>query len=116
MLTENQWKARLKAALVAQGAVVLSVHGHAMQAPGWPDLFFTHSRGRAWMELKMHDGELREAQRIVLRKLNEVDEFSLVLRLARDQKSCTAESFEGVVFWTLQGSLPAREIIDACCK
>lgn len=73
--TENQWKAALVKALRAYGAHVLSLHGHAMQAPGWPDIFVAHRQWSGWIELKASSGELKDAQRLVGRKLEDLDQF-----------------------------------------
>jgi hypothetical protein len=76
--TENQWKAALVKELRAAGALVLSVHGHAQQAPGWPDIYVAHCIWSGWIELKSHDGELSEAQRIVGRKLEALCQFAVM--------------------------------------
>lgn len=44
-------------------AQVLNVHGHPMQASGWPDLYVACSRWRGWLELKVggsHPTKLQE--------------------------------------------------------
>ena len=75
---ENAWKARLKKDLEALNGVVLSVHGHAMQAPGWPDLYVAHSRWSGWIELKMPRGSLSGIQVAVGKKLARHDIWAMV--------------------------------------
>lgn len=66
---ENQLKALLKVALTTQGARVLSVHGHAAQEPGWPDLLVWSRRWSGWIELKVNNRKLNPAQRLVIKEL-----------------------------------------------
>ena len=84
--TENQWKAALVKELRSRGVMVLSLHGHAMQAPGWPDIFVADKLWSGWIELKAHDGELSGAQRIIGRKLEALRQFVL-LRAHEDWSS-----------------------------
>ena len=82
-MTENKWKAALKKAFVEAGADALSLHGHGMQAPGWPDLWIGHWRWSGWLELKAHKGELSTAQRIIGRKLERRQQFYCVRATAK---------------------------------
>jgi len=91
--SETQWKAKLRRELDMVG-VSLSLHGHGMQAPGWPDLFVGSSVWSGWVELKAHDGELNTAQRIVGRKLAALG-LHVVARASRDWKTMLLETVEG---------------------
>lgn len=55
----------------AAGALVLGLHGHAMQSPGWPDLYVAHPRYDGWVELKGDGGSLSPLQTAVGKKLVE---------------------------------------------
>lgn len=94
-LTETQWKAALVKALRDAGAAVLSVHGHAQQAPGWPDIYVCHGVWDGWVELKKSDGVMSEAQRIVARKLERQGKFAL-LRMHHERSDlCSMEDSSG---------------------
>jgi hypothetical protein len=96
MKNEAAWKAELKAALKARGAAVFSIHGHATQEAGWPDLYFAHRDGRGWIELKMADGEVSTIQRIVMQRLADAGEPVAVLRLSADRRTMVARSIPAV--------------------
>lgn len=68
---ENAWKARLVKAWRGMGMQVLSLHGHAMQEPGWPDIYVAGPHGRSfWVELKYDaDGVLSARQELKLKAL-----------------------------------------------
>lgn len=68
-MIETRYKSKLVSTLRREGALVLSLHGHAQQAPGWPDVYVCHSLWRGWIELKKTGCLLSEAQRSVARKL-----------------------------------------------
>lgn len=93
-MRETEWKAKLKKAFEGIGAKVLSLHGHAMQAPGWPDLYVCHPIWTGWIELKMHDGELSTAQKIVGSGL-ECQQQAVVLTCDEEEKHCWTSSFAG---------------------
>jgi hypothetical protein len=100
-LTETQWKARLRKQLAKFGPV-LSLHGHAMQEPGWPDIYVASSRWSGFIELKMATGQLSTAQKIVGRRLEAHGVF-VVLRYIDEQWAAvdTADGGHcGVVTWT----------------
>ena len=53
MLTETQITSKLVAALRKEcHAMVLNLHGHAMQGAGWPDIYLVHWMFRGWIEFK----------------------------------------------------------------
>lgn len=99
--TETHWKARLRKELAKFGPV-LSLHGHAMQEPGWPDLYVSSRRWSGFIELKMAGGQLSTAQKIVGRKLESNGAF-IVLRYV-DERFANIESSDGGIYrvttWT----------------
>lgn len=77
---ESQFWARLRACLTRAGAYCLKLHGHAMQAPGWPDVMVFHHTWTGGLELKWGRNALTQAQRLVGEKLGERGFPFLVLR------------------------------------
>ena len=65
-MTENQVKALLAKIWRRMGAMVLPVHGHSMQEPGWPDLYVAHALWTGWMELKLDTEPLSAKQHHIL--------------------------------------------------
>ena len=80
MKSENDWKAKLRRDAERHG-IAFSVHGHGMQAPGWPDLYFATAQWVGWAELKSENRETTTAQRIVGRRLQIFDKFVIVRSL-----------------------------------
>lgn len=71
-MTENQWKTAFKRYVDERGCFSLRLHGHDMQAPGWPDLWITGPglwRNGYWVEVKTSTGKLSDAQRLVLKRI-----------------------------------------------
>ncbi len=71
-MLESDFQKSLVRELRDAGAVILKIHGHAMQAPGWPDLYIAHHAipgGGAWLELKRDGHEPTELQAAVIRRL-----------------------------------------------
>lgn len=92
---EGAWKAALRRALSEIGAVALSVHGGAMQASGWPDVYFVKKGTHVWVELKMCDGKLSMLQRSVIRRLRAAGAVAFVLRLNEEQTVASFEDEDG---------------------
>mgnify|MGYP001615058920 CR=1 FL=1 len=112
MKNEADWKSQLRKAFDTCGAQSLSLHGHGMQAPGWPDLWIGHHLWKGWIELKMWNGEVSTPQRIIGRKLEKIGSF-FVLRATKDKLFCRLEDHDGKVY---NGAdlpiLGAREILE----
>jgi len=54
LMTESRFQTVLKKLLTQDtGAEVLNIHGHGMQAPGWPDLQVFHPKWTGFLELKV---------------------------------------------------------------
>jgi len=83
---ESEFQSALKDQLeVPCGAVVLNVHGHAMQQAGWPDLHVVHPFWIGWLELKMDSGWLSKKQQAVCDQLWETRATSVyVVRFRRE--------------------------------
>ena len=79
-MKESKYQAQVIKNLKAVGAQVLNLHGHAMQAPGWPDLFVAHPYYSGWIELKTKNGNLREVQRLVIAGLRYRKSPVIILR------------------------------------
>lgn len=109
-MTENQWKSLLRKAFEEFGGTALSLHGHGMQAPGWPDLYVAHKIWSGWFELKANDGALSTAQKIIGRRLERHGLF-YVLRL--DGEWCHIESTDGHRMPLPVSCMSAKEILDA---
>lgn len=83
-MKENQFQKQVIRALEGYGAKVLNVHGHAMQARGWPDLYVAHRDWDGWLELKVGSNSCSTLQQIVIRDLRERDVPAFVLRLVTE--------------------------------
>lgn len=110
-LGENAWKAALRA---QAGGHALSVHGHGMQAPGWPDLYVHLGSWRGWLELKQHDGRLSTIQRTVVRRLNSaVPGTAFVLRADRHGDGFAVEDHDGRVLARAGDRWDLRQVLSA---
>lgn len=77
---ESNFKRLVVEALRGCNALTFKVHGHGMQAPGWPDLQVYHVRWTGQLELKVGSNSLSAAQRIVINRLVERGAPAFVLR------------------------------------
>ena len=50
-------------------AKILKLHGHAMQEPGWPDLYIAHPKFVGWIETKGVNTLVKTIQRTVMEEL-----------------------------------------------
>lgn len=80
---ESHFQSEVKRALESQGAEVLNLHGHAMQAAGWPDLYVAHWAWEGWLELKSGAEKLTSAQAHKLKVLDQRQVAAFVLRASR---------------------------------
>lgn len=83
-MLENKYQGIVVKLLKEAGAEILNLHGHAMQAPGWPDLYVAHRIWTGWIELKVDDNDLRPNQVRVVRALRERHVPVHVCRMDRD--------------------------------
>ena len=67
---ETVWSACILS-LISKKAngTILSVHGHEMQAPGWPDSYISHKYWKGWIEFKGSKTRLTDLQKMILSKL-----------------------------------------------
>lgn len=68
-MNESEMTRWLSGLLKGAGALVFKVHGHAMQAAGWPDVQVYHPGWTGHLELKVEDNKLTELQAHVMREL-----------------------------------------------
>lgn len=66
---EGKLQAKLLKSLRDIGARVLKLHGHAMQAAGWPDTYVTHPKFSGWVELKSLDRKTEPLQKKIMNEL-----------------------------------------------
>ncbi len=90
------------------GGVVFNIHGHGMQAPGWPDLYIAlpsttvYRSWQGWVELKVRKNKPTALQAHRIKQLQEVGCPACVLRLI-EWPLCTLE---------LKGDLDYERLID----
>jgi hypothetical protein len=77
---ETHFQAEVIEAFRARGALTFNVHGHAMQASGWPDIQVYHPEWTGHLELKRNKNPATTIQRIILRKLNLAGTPAYILR------------------------------------
>ncbi len=92
-MNETQWKAILRKDFDLHG-ISLSLHGHGMQAPGWPDLWVGTNIYTGWIELKSPDREVTTAQRIIGRKLERFGQFVVLRALPGWKGFCLSNAEE----------------------
>lgn len=66
--------------LRAVNAEVVAFVGSTMQKSGVPDRYVCHTKFRGWLEMKRNNKRLRTNQRILMTRLNERGDVSLVVR------------------------------------
>jgi len=84
-MKEKDFQAKIQSGLKIANAMVLNIHGHAMQAAGWPDLYVCHWRWKGWIELKVGTRQATPLQRIKLRELSIRNERCCLLKLITDK-------------------------------
>lgn len=77
---ESTFQSNIKSCLEALGALVFNVHGHGMQAAGWPDLQVYHPSWTGHLELKVGDNRLTTLQKLRIHDLVERGTPAYVLR------------------------------------
>ena len=86
-MKENEFQKRVVKLLRDEGGVVFNVHGHGMQAPGWPDLYIAlpaselFGSWQGWLELKTKKNKATPLQAHRIQKLQKVGCPAAVLRL-----------------------------------
>lgn len=80
MLSETQLTAKYAAILRRKGCLVFNIHGHDMQAVGWPDTFICHWRFKIWIEFKGPKTILKPLQSHILEQLEQRKAVALVGR------------------------------------
>jgi hypothetical protein len=80
-MNESQFSSYIGSALKTAGAKVLKLHGHAMQAAGWPDTYVSHWNWRGWVEFKVGSRKLTPLQLKFIGDLNIRGDNAIVMRL-----------------------------------
>ncbi len=75
-------------------SVVLNLHGHSMQAEGWPDLYVAHKTLECWIELKVASNPCSNVQEVRIKDLRERGVNACVMRLRGEQISIELPHFE----------------------
>ena len=78
-MKETKFQADLVAKLKAGGAYTFNVHGHAMQASGWPDLQVYSPVWTGHLELKVGRNKAAPLQNARIRELRRRGVFAFVL-------------------------------------
>lgn len=94
---------------------VFNLHGHSMQAPGWPDLYFCLPGLQAWVEAKSASRELTLAQELVGWHLRDCGANAYVLRFITHQ-IYTLEDFNGKLLQSCGGAdwkTAAESVVEA---
>jgi len=85
-LLESKFQKHVKTYLENCGAMVLNVHGHQMQAAGWPDLYVAHENFNGWVELKVGKNWLSKLQEHRCRELDRRGVPALCLRMEEPKR------------------------------
>lgn len=79
-MRESKFQQDVIDAFKGLGAEVFNVHGHGMQAAGWPDLQVYHPTWTGHLELKVGVGRLSTLQKIRIQSLVDRGTEAYVLR------------------------------------
>lgn len=108
---EREFQAWVRNTLKKCDCEVLNVHGHALQASGWPDLYFAHGMISGWLELKFKSGKLTYLQEIRIRRLRSKGVMAMVPRMDEDGFICI-DGLTGEIITHHYKDLGPREFID----
>jgi hypothetical protein len=85
-MTESELSKHLVTALKQHcECIIFKIHGHGMQAPGWPDFFIASEEFTGWVETKGSDTEVSDLQRIVIGRLKKFNVPVYVLRFVGER-------------------------------
>lgn len=101
---------KLTSFLVAAGrkkcnAEILNLHGHAMQEPGWPDVYISQRYYRGWIEFKDRNTVVEKHQKRKIAKLRSNGDNVLIARFLEQKGSfwkIRVQDEEGRVFFILR--------------
>lgn len=79
-MLERNFQSDLVRQLTKVGALILNVHGHAMQKSGWPDLFVAHVLWYGWIELKRETEVMTQLQKFRIKDLRDRGVDALCVR------------------------------------
>ena len=86
-MKEKDFQKKVVKLLRDQGGIIFNVHGHAMQAAGWPDLYIAlpasgaNGDWQGWLELKTKKNKATALQEHRIKQLHKVGCPAAVLRL-----------------------------------
>ena len=87
MKTENQLTGDLVRAGRECKALVLNLHGHREQAPGWPDVYISHVYWTGWIEFKGKGTLLQGHQRNILMQLRSKGVQAWIVRFLEQENT-----------------------------
>lgn len=103
--TETKLSARLIKEFGITGGKVLNLHGHGMQAPGWPDTCVSHKLWSGWIEFKGVDTPISAIQQNVFTHLSEHFDLFVVRILNCEGRAKSQWKFE-ITDWVSNDILP----------
>ena len=86
-MKEKEFQKRVVKMIRDDGGIVFNIHGHGMQAPGWPDLYIAlppselFGAWQGWVELKVGKNKATPLQQHRISQLQKVSCPACVLRL-----------------------------------
>jgi hypothetical protein len=86
MKTETQLTSQLLRAGRMCRAEILSLHGHDMQAPGWPDAYIAHPYWIGWIEFKGPNTKIEPHQQKIIASLRDKGVNVFVVRFLEQEK------------------------------
>ena len=83
-MNEKKFQAKITKYIKNSGGIVLNVHGHMMQAAGWPDLYVAYQGVSVWIELKVGRNWLSTIQEWRMKQIIKCSIPAFVLALVDD--------------------------------
>lgn len=116
--SEAAFTTRLATALRARGALTFKIHGHLLQAGGWPDTYVAHPMWRGWIESKVDSNNLDARQRAIGKQLKRAGDRFVVARFCRESEVVQFEDEEEDLLSILPFSKldDGQAVIDALRK
>lgn len=84
-MKETEFQSDFIALLKGCNCEIFNVHGHMMQAPGWPDLYVAHPHCQCWLELKVGNNTCSKDQAYRIKRLVERRVLAAVVTLVGDK-------------------------------
>lgn len=100
-MIESSFQGKIIDRLKETGCEILNLHGHAMQASGWPDIYVASRMWTGWIEFKMFRTSYKEHQRLRLKRLNERGVPAFVFRMNDEETEYMIQTWDEVGLWEL---------------